>query len=563
MNNSSPGSYVREIDRSQFVRAVSTSIGAIVGPSAQGPIMEPVLVTNIDEFISIFGRPNPRQSLMHYAAIEFLQQSSRLYVTRVVNDDASRGPLPLSAGAVCTVDDHAALIPRTRLSVFDDGSSHSLGVYDPFNTFTFAAPGSPAAKNQLFMVCAVNPGEWNNRLHIQVRPNTKPMVETTNDFYDDLNAFWIDVWLDYKHPTQPKDESFLVKRVPALDGYGNQLFIEDVINNQSRYIRVRNNPEAPDIRIREAHHVFFNGGTNGGRVSMGQMLRGWDLYQDPEHINVNILIQGGAPIGMHNIQDIADIQRRMSQIAQRRMDAIAVLDVPSDRQETSEALAYRNGDLNIDSSYAAMYSPDLKIRDTYNDLELFIPPSGFAAAAYAKTDGDAEVWFAPAGMSRGALNVLSARHIYTLGHRDALTDAQINAIRFFPNGAGYKIWGADTLQTMGSALSNVPVRRLMNMIEKAVGIADLYSVFDPNDEILRSRIRAMIERYLQPIRDAGGLYWFAVVCDETNNPPASIAAGNLVVDAYFDPVITTKRIKLTANIMKTGASYREYVVDRA
>lgn len=525
--------------------------------------MEPVLVTSVPEFISIFGRPDPKQSLMHYAALEFLNQSNRLYVTRVVNDDPARGPLPLTAGAVCTVDDHAAIKPRVRLSVFDNGTTQAMGLHDPFNSFTFAAPGTPAAKNQLFMLCAVNPGAWNNRIYVEIRPNTKPMVEEDRPFYDDLNAFWIDVWLDYKGPMQPKDESFLVKRVNELDGYGNQLFLEDVINTQSKYIRVRNNPEAPNIRIRETHHVFLNGGTVGARVSMGQMLRGWDLYKDPEEINVNILIQGGAPVGMHNIQDIADIQRRMAHIAQRRMDAIAVVDVPSNKQDTSDALSYRNGDLNLDSSYAAMYTPDLKIRDTYNDLELFIPPSGFAAAAYARTDFDAAVWFAPAGMSRGALNVLDARHIYTQGHRDALADAQLNAIRFFPNGAGFKIWGADTLQTMASALSNVPVRRLMNMLEKAIGLSNMYSVFDPNDQMLRSRIRAMVERYLQPIRDAGGLYWFAVVCDESNNPPASIAAGDLILDAYFDPVITTKRIKLTANIMKTGASYREYVVDRA
>jgi phage tail sheath protein FI len=239
-----------------------------------------------------------------------------------------------------------------------------------------------------------------------------------------------------------------------------------------------------------------------------------------------------------------------------------VLDIPSTMQDTSDAITYRANDLNLDSSYAAMYTPDVKILDKFNDLELWVPPSGFVAAAYAHTDEVAQAWFAPAGMTRGSLNISEARKIYTLGHRDALTDSQINAIRYFPNGSGYKIWGADTMQTMASALSNVPVRRLMNMIEKAIGVADLYSVFDPNDQILRSKLKVMISEYLQPIRDAGGLYWYQVICDESNNPPSTIAAGMVVVDAYFDPVITTKRIKLTANILKTGATYREAVLDR-
>lgn len=561
-NHSSPGSYVTEYDQLQFVRAASTSIGAIVGPAAQGPVMERVLVTNEAEFINTFGKPDPRQSLMHYAALEFLSKSSRLYVTRIVNTNADRGALPMTAGAVFTVDDVNAQVPRPKLSVFDDGSSKAKGVYDPFNNFNFPPASSPGGKNQLFMVCAANPGEWNNRIYVEVRPNVKPMVSTPSDEYDDLTAFWIDVWLDYRSPRQPKDESFLVKRTHSLDGYGNQLYIEDVINKQSKLIRVRNNENAPEIKLTETCHVFLDGATNGGRVTLGQMLAGWDLYKDPELVNVNILIQGGAPVGMNDLQDIADIQRRMASVARERMDAIAVLDVPSRMQETANAVSYRVQDLNLDTSYAAMYTPDVAIRDKFNDLDLWVPPSGYAAAAYARTDEDAETWFAPAGMTRGALNVVNCRHIYNQGHRDALADSQINPIRFFPNGAGYKIWGADTLQTMPSALSNVSVRRLMSKIEKAVGRSDLYSVFDPNDMILRSRIAAMIERYLEPIRDAGGLYWFSVVCDETNNPPAVSASGTLVVDAYFDPVITTKRIKLTANILKTGASFREVVTDR-
>jgi phage tail sheath protein FI len=253
----------------------------------------------------------------------------------------------------------------------------------------------------------------------------------------------------------------------------------------------------------------------------------------------------------------------MTDIAAERMDAIAVLDVPSDVQATADAVTYRRNDQNIDSSYAAIYSPDVWILDKYNDMELYVPPSGYAAAAMALTDNVAEVWFGPGGMIRGGVDAKKSRFVYNQGHRDALTDAQINAIRYFPNGAGYKIWGTDTMQVMSSALTNVSVRRLLNMIEKSIKIANMYSVFDPNDVILRSRLQGMVESFLQPIKDAGGLYWFQVICDETNNPPASIAEGVLNLDAYFDPAITTKRIRLNANIMKTGTSYREYLTQRA
>lgn len=559
---SSPGSYVIERDLSQRVRAVSTSIGGIVGASKKGPIGVPTLVTNEQEFISIFGKPDWRFSLMHYAALKFLEQSSQLLVTRVINDDESRGPRPLTAGVFYTVDDSAAQKPRPALTVFDDGSHRAKGLYDPYNTYSFN-PNTPGINNILFLVCAVDPGDWNNDLYIEVRPAFKAGLSTFDENYDDPYSFWIDVYVNYTNPRNVPVESWLVKRVKEVDGYGNQLFLEDVINTSSKYIRVRNNEFAPNIQVLDTAKAFLDGGTNGHFVSYGQVMRGWDLYKDPEHINVNILIQGGAPIGVNSLQDIADIQRKMAIIAEERMDAVALLDVPSKEQETARAVAYAIQELNLDSSYAALYSCDVLVPDPYNDVDVWVPPSAYAAAACAMTDENYEVWFSPAGMYRGSINdAKKARYIYNQGHRDALDQGNVNAIRYFPKGQGYKIWGSNTLQSMASALSDLNVRRLMNFIEKSVRLANMYSVFDPNDQILRSRVTSIIDRFLNPIKNAGGLYWFQTICDETNNTSDTIANGTLVVDAYFDPAITAKRIHLRANLMATGTTFQSYLINK-
>lgn len=560
---SSPGSYVTERDLSQRVRAVSTSIGAIVGASKKGPIMEPTLITNEQELISYFGAPDWRFSMMHYAALKFLERSQQLYVVRVVNDDEARGPRPLTAGAFYTVDSSAAIKPRPSLNVFDDGQSRALGLWDPYNTYSFN-PNMPGIQNVLFFVCACDPGDWNNRIYIEVRPALKAGLTEFDETYDDPYSFYIDVYMDYNNPRDVPVESYLVKRSAEVDGYGNQKFLEDVINKSSKYIRVRNNPFAPEkVKVLETAKVFLDGGTNGFSVSYGQVMRGWDLFADPEHINVNILIQGGAPVGMTGLQDIADIQRKMTRIAEDRMDAVALLDVPSSEQETARATAYAVQELNLDSSYAALYTCDIKVPDTYNDMDVWIPPSSYAAAACAMTDEDYEVWFSPAGMYRGMIrDAKKSRYIYNQGHRDALDYVNVNAIRYFPRGQGYRIWGSNTLQSMASALSDLNVRRLMNFIEKSVRIANMYSVFDPNDQILRSRVTTIIERFLTPIKNAGGLYWFQVTCDDSNNTPDTIARGILVIDAYFDPVITAKRIHLRANLMATGASFQSYLLNK-
>jgi phage tail sheath protein FI len=250
----------------------------------------------------------------------------------------------------------------------------------------------------------------------------------------------------------------------------------------------------------------------------------------------------------------------MYDIAEDRMDAIAVLDIPSNMQEVSDAVYFRRNDLNLDTSYAAIYGPDILIYDEYNDREVYVAPSGYVAAVMAKTDSDAATWFAPAGIDRGLLSIRGLRQVYNQGDRDALVDAQINPIRVIPN-IGYVVWGADTLQVQPSALTNVNVRRLLNFIEKSIQLSAIYQVFEQNDEILWIRLTELCERFLKPIRAGRGVYWYMAVCDETNNTPETIGNGDTMLDVYVDPVIPAKRIHLRATVTRTGASFSESVQD--
>jgi hypothetical protein len=538
----SAGVYRREIDRSQRLAAIQATIGAIVGHSHKGPIGVPTLVTSADEFISIFGEPNAVQGYMHYSAIQFLAESSRLLVTRVANNTTKDA---LSAGAVLTVDDVNAITPSLSLDDWDNGSilsSEPLGKWDPENTFGF---DNLTDTNSLFAVWAINPGEWNKQIYVQIKPSTKANVLLPDDPY----SFYVEVYLNYTSPRQSPVERFLVTRAQGqLDGYNKSSYIEDVINRRSQYIRVRNNVNVGPIKVLVPAFEFLDGGTNGTPPTDSDIMQSWELYLDSEKIDVNILINGG--------YSTPAVQQKMDTVARSRMDCIAVLDLPSDVQKTSTAIDYRRNQLNIDSSYSAIYGPDCLVYDPFNDIEIYTPPSGLVAAAYARTDKNFELWFAPAGMIRGRLRLRGIREKYKIGQRDALDEANINTIRFMP-GRGYNIWGQETLQTMKSSLSNVNVRRLLCFLEKTIAVGCLYSVFEPNDTFLRSSLVGLCEQFLQPIKRGRGLYWFAAVCDETNNKPETIANGDLMLDVYVDPVIPAKRILLQAIIVKTGASFKE------
>lgn len=88
----SPGVYVLEKDLSQYVSNLSSTIVAIVGTSDMGPSNVPTLVTSANQYVNIFGQPNPNHYL-GYAALSYLKQGTQCYVTRVTPSDAANAKL--------------------------------------------------------------------------------------------------------------------------------------------------------------------------------------------------------------------------------------------------------------------------------------------------------------------------------------------------------------------------------------------------------------------------------------------------------------------------------------
>ena len=90
LNLASPGVLVREVDLTAGrVDPTSDAVGAIVAPFAQGPVNEPVLVTNEQELLNTFG--NPYSVDKHYeswmVASSFLAYGGSLQVVRSDDSD--------------------------------------------------------------------------------------------------------------------------------------------------------------------------------------------------------------------------------------------------------------------------------------------------------------------------------------------------------------------------------------------------------------------------------------------------------------------------------------------
>ena len=79
----SPGVQVREIDLTNVVPAVSTSIGAIAGPFEKGPVSTVTAISSEQELVQVFGKPQGDNFEFFFTAANFLQYGDALRVVRV------------------------------------------------------------------------------------------------------------------------------------------------------------------------------------------------------------------------------------------------------------------------------------------------------------------------------------------------------------------------------------------------------------------------------------------------------------------------------------------------
>ena len=101
----SPGVHVREIDLTNVIPAVQTTIGAIAGAWSKGPIATVTSVSSEEELLEIFGKPMTTSNQFEnwFAAANFLQYSDHLKVVRCESGTLNAGA---NSGILIRDDDH-------------------------------------------------------------------------------------------------------------------------------------------------------------------------------------------------------------------------------------------------------------------------------------------------------------------------------------------------------------------------------------------------------------------------------------------------------------------------
>lgn len=375
------------------------------------------------------------------------------------------------------------------------------------------------------------------------QPITSPANVVTNPL------FTINVFNTTQSTVYPL-ESFDCTLTDYTDSTGTETELEQRINPFSSNIQVTSNvPELETVpEITSVTIQSMAGGDSGTAPTSFDIAGAWPTFNNKQLYAINILINGG--------HSDPTTQLAMDTLAQGRGDSVALLDVPSASQAFQQAINYRNLQLNLNSTYSGLFSPDLLEADAINGKQQYVPFSGQAAARCAYTDAVANPSFSIAGLNRGLLSVLGTRYTYDQGEMDSLFQAQVNYTQTFV-GTGIALWEQQTLSTQFSALSWISVRRIVNVMKTALYQFLLYSLQEPNDDFLGRQIVASCTDYLQSIQNARGISQFSVISDTSNNSAQDFNSGVRNVTVIIIPVIPVHIINLQVVISKQGVSFTE------
>lgn len=345
-------------------------------------------------------------------------------------------------------------------------------------------------------------------------------------------------------------EQFVCTLTAFTDSSGIECELEERINPYSQYIQVTNNTLAlmtvPQVTTTDK--VQLKGGNSGTAPTEFDVAAAYGIFANKQLYQINTLINGG--------HATPTVQKAMDALAVQRWDTVAMLDVPSAKQTFQEAVNYRKLDLNLNSSYSALFCPDVLEADLINGKQQYVPFSGWAAALCARTDRVANPSFSIAGLNRGLVDVLKTRYTYDDGQATELFKARVNYTRTFV-GQGIALWEQQTLQGQDSALQWLSVRRIVNVMKTAMYQFLLYSLQEPNDDFTGRQIVGACTQYLQSIKDARGISDYTVVSDASNNTAAMFNSGVRRVTVIIVPVIPIHEIQLQMVISKQGVSFQE------
>lgn len=566
----SPGVLTRENDQS-FIQGSPLERGAaIIGPAVKGPVKVPTLVGSFSEYTAIFGGAVESGSsvysyLTSIAASNYFQNGgTSLLVTRVVSGSFSPAVsslIPTGSGG-----------PTTGLSPFTLETISEGIIMNSTSSETSGALASGSTDNVRWEIPTVNTSSGTFSLLIRRGDDNnvqKVVLESYNNLsLDPFAANYISKVIgdvDYNLVTT---DGFYIQQTGSYSNASRYVRVKEVNYNTPKYFDNNGIPKpaftgslpavssgsfggavGSNIPTTAGGAKFYDkiDGTNTQGLTAANYTDAIGLLANVDEYKYNVISAPGLIHEFHSSAVNSIVNNTIS-----RGDAIAIVDLKGYGTQVNSIISQA---ASFDSSYAATYWPWLQTIDPNIGEAVYVPASTMIPGVYAFTDASSDPWFAPAGITRGALGqVIRAERKLTAANRDQLYEANINPIATFP-GSGVTVFGQKTLQKRASALDRVNVRRLLIALKGFIGQVAEGLVFEQNTAATRNNFLSQVNPYLESVQQRQGLFAFKVVMDETNNSADVVDRNELVGQIFLQPTRTAEFIVLDFNVLPTGAVF--------
>ncbi len=527
----SPGVYVEEFDSGiKAMEGVGTSTAGFVGMAQKGPVRGlPVLITSMADYQRRFGgylseRDYGEQRYLPYAVEQFFNNGgSTCYVMRVCKEkDKAASETDISGAVAAKGVLKAGDKELLTLEADNPGlwGNRIRARFTPVLKNRVKIDGWPGGDPKLYKIKQTGGFEAGDLVCIQYTEDKK---KTFYNMVDKVEGDGIVLKWDVSAPAKPETESFLylLEWGAALEDETATEQYESLSFNPGRnnYVKhgliksqlVKVSSDMAELAQEDINNLLGLGQDQAEQkdddiclnVTFGEGSDGTAAL-DPVDASLYIGTDGAPDVrtGLTAFKTLSDVsimaipgitdssvQSALVSHCEGLASRFAILDMPKDKKEVSELQAFKE---NTDSSYAAIYHPWLQCYDALANRKVFLPPSGAMAGIYARTDNSRGVHKAPANEVVRNCTGLSVK--YNEAEQGKLNPKGINLIRSIP-GQGIRVWGARTCSSDGN-WKYINVRRLFIFIEESIKANTNWAVFEPNDEMLWSRVEGTIRVFL-------------------------------------------------------------------
>lgn len=470
----------------------------------------------------------------------------------------------VAANATNTVP--ALSLTNTVLGARGNAASQTTGSNIAVTGLSGAVDAVSGSSVNVMAIEALNPGTWGNSLVVTIVATTTIGAPQGN----------FDVIV--KAPVDQSGTLGIVEKFPNLSAdSASDRYIADVLSlgisgelGKSRYVLADVLSNAGTVSVGD-----YALGTAGGAVGddgvsglvaadyigsiNGQSATGLKAVRNPEKTTFNIVAVPGVT---HK-----DVIAALIDLAQFRNDCVVILDPPFGAT-LNQVIDWHNGlgtgvfanapTLPIDVRQAVLYWSWAQQEDSYSGKTLWLPPSGFAAAAWAFNDQAAGPQFIPAGPNRGGVDAIDVEYSPDQEERDLLLGDQnrVNPLVNFAEG-GIELYGNRTLQRKRTALDDIHVQRMLIYAQKLIATSVRFLVFEPNDPITWLKFTALVNPILENLKQGRGIFKFFVLCDASTNPSQQQQNKTMRGIIKIQPVEGAEIIDIDFSLYATGADFNQ------